>query len=124
MYYLPVIVTLSTGEKITFKERFTHKMQKAIFRAVNNGVSWKQNVETGEYEKDVPAENIEFQYEAVFPLIVERIEKDGKDALYSAEWLDEVLQTDYRALEDAVARIRNGDTTTDEEGKKNTKEGR
>jgi hypothetical protein len=75
VYHLPVIVTLSTGETVTLKDRFTHKMHKALFQAINKGVSWKQNVESGEYEKEVPAENIEFQYEALFPTIIEKIER-------------------------------------------------
>lgn len=113
-------VTLSTGEVVTFRIRFTHGMQKALFRAVNKDVAWKMNAETGEYEKEVPAENIELQYEAVLPLVIEKIEKDGKAVLFSAEWMDDLLQEDYRRLEEAVASIRIGKLVEDESGKKKT----
>lgn len=111
-------VTLSTGEKVYFKDRFTHGMHRAMFKAVNKGVTWKQSLETGEYEKEIPAENVELQYEAVFPLVVERIE-GGKTPHFTEEWMDDLSQADYRSLEEGVAQIKLGNTVTDEAGKKN-----
>jgi len=117
-----VTIILSTGETLTLKDRFTHKMHKALFQAINKGVSWKQNIDTGDYEKEVPAENIEFQYEALFPLIIDKIEKGGTPVPYSQEWLDELSQEDFRKIEQAAVTIRNGEII-EAEGKKNTAKG-
>jgi hypothetical protein len=110
-------LTLSTGEQVTLRDRFTHGMHKELFRAINKGVSWKMNTETGEYEKEVPAENIEFQYEAVLPLMIEKIEKEGKQVPLSPEWVQELLEADYMLLEAAAAQIKIG-KVVEEDGKK------
>lgn len=103
-----MLVTLSTGEKVTFKDRFTHRMHKALFSALNKGSVYKVNAETGAYEKEILAENIEFQYEPVFPLIIEKIEKSGKEIPYTPEWLEDLLQIDYVELENAAATVKMG----------------
>lgn len=111
---MPKIVTLSTGEKVHLKEKFTHRMHKELFAALNKGVVWRQSVETGEFEKEIPAVNIETQYEAVFPLLVDKVvTKDGKEQPYSQDWLDDLLQADYKLLEAAASEVREGPVTTD-----------
>lgn len=104
-------LTLTTGEKITIKERFTHKMHRELFKSLNRGVVWKQNIDTGEYEKELPAENIELQYESVFPLMIEGV-------AVTPEWMDELLQEDYRAIEEAIAKVRTGLVVKTDEGEK------
>ncbi len=112
-----MIVTLSTGEKVQFKTVFTHAMHKALYEAVNKGVVWKQDAETGDFVKEVPATQMEFQYESVMSLVIEKIEKDGKEVAYSDAWLNELPQKDFAKLEEAVTELRKGDP---EKGKKNS----
>lgn len=112
------IVQLSTGEKVHIKDRFTHKMHRELFKALNRGVNWKQDAETGEFTKELPAENIELQYEAVMPLVIEKIEKGGATVAFSPDWLDELDQPDYRRIEEAIAAVRVGPTAQSESGEK------
>jgi len=110
------LLTLSDGTKVHLREKFTHKMHRELFAALNKGVVWKQNLDSGEYEKELPAVNIEMQYEAVFPLLVERIETGGKEIAYTTDWLDDLLQADYRLLEEAAQEVRTGPPLKDENG--------
>lgn len=115
---MPKIVSLSDSTKVHLRDRFTHKMHKELFAALNKGVVWKQSLESGDYEKEMPALNIEMQYESVLPMLTEKIvTRDGKEVPYSQEWLDDLLQGDYRLLEEAATEIRLGPALTDGEGK-------
>ena len=94
-------------------------MHREQVRALNKGVFWKLNPESGDYEKEVPAENFDAQYESVIPLLVEKIEGPGSTAIdCTPDWLDSLPQDDYLKLEMAVLGVKNGPTAEDEMGKK------
>jgi hypothetical protein len=115
-------ITLSTGDIVHFKDRYTHAMHKAVFAAVNEGVIWQQDAVSGEYKKDIPPGNIEFQYDAVYPLAILKIVKDGKELVYSEEWLNDLPQEDVGKLETAMTALRRGGKSNEEkeeERKKN-----
>ena len=109
-------ITLSDSTKVYIRDKFTHKMHKVIFAALNKGVVWKQDLESGEFQKELPAVNIEMQYEAVFEILIEKIEKDKKEVAYTTDWLDDLLQADYRLLEEAAQEVRTGPPLKDENG--------
>lgn len=110
-------ITLKSGEIVTFKEKFNHGLHKLLFKAINKDVYWEQNTTTGEYERRVPAENIEYQYEAVLPHLIEKIEKDDQTVECTATWIDNLDQDDWLKLEQAAINIKNG-KTIEVEGKK------
>ena len=112
------VVVLSSGAKVHFRTLFSHKMHREQVRALNEGVFWELNPDTGNYEKKVPAENMDAQYEAVLPLVIEKIEQGGKDVECTTEWLDGLPQDDYFKLEVALLEIKNGPMTQDGSGEK------
>lgn len=121
---MPKSITLSDSTKVHLREKFTHKMHKVLFTALNKGVVWKQDLDSGEFQKELPAINIELQYEAIFELLIEKItDKSGKEVAYSHEWLDDLSQADYRLLEEAAALVRFGPPLKDEDGQPVTGEG-
>jgi hypothetical protein len=96
---MPKVIKLSTEEKVHLKEKWTHKLQKTF------------DAELFRDSEKLRPENIVAAYEAVLPLVVERIEPDRP---YGQQWLDELPQDDYKLLVAAV----DGISVTDA-GKKN-----
>lgn len=99
-------VTLSTGEIVTLRARFTRAVYKAFFRAQNKDVKWTQNLMSGDWEKSVSPESIEFAFEAVMPLVIEKIELDGRTYQVSPDWIEDMLQEDYNAIERKFNELR------------------
>lgn len=96
-----MIVSLSSGEKVHLKEKWTHRLQKTF------------DARLFQDAEKLKAENIVAAYEAVYPLVIERIEPDKP---YSQAWLDDLPEADYKLLRDAVDSVSALD---DAAGKKN-----
>jgi hypothetical protein len=84
------IVSLSNGQTVTIKDAWTHKCEKAF------------NMKLYPDEQPLTVERIYQSFEAVFPLLIEKIEKDGGSLPYSLEWLEGLNEMDYRMVRDAV----------------------
>lgn len=87
---MPKSVSLSTGEKVSLREKWTHKLQK-IF-----------NEKLFKDEDKLRSQYIVAAYEAVLPLVIDKIEPEKP---YTQEWLDELPQDDYKLLVKAVDEI-------------------
>lgn len=88
-----MIVTLSSGEKVHLKDKWTHKLQKLFETTLlpDNG--------------PLIGKNIYAAYEAVLPYLVERIEGTSGDVPYGQAWLDECDPGDYKLLVKAIDGI-------------------
>jgi hypothetical protein len=86
-------VKLSDGTQVTLKDVWTHAMQKAFDLTVF--------AET----RDVTAKGLYAGWEAVFPMVIEKIEKGGQVTLYGPDWLGGIAEDDYRKLRAAADGI-------------------
>lgn len=111
---MPTLITLSSGEKVHLKDRWTHKADKEFNRALWKGVFIEQNDATGESSRKMPAENLVLAYEAVMPYLIERIERNGSDVAFSEAWLDELDRDDYQKLKEAVDGVGRTDKASRE----------
>jgi hypothetical protein len=100
-------VTLSTKEVVTLGP-WKRKAAKVFHQTINKNVFYMQNIESGKIDqvKKIPVENYDAAYEAVMPILVDRIEKDGGTLPFSQGWLDDLEERDYDALEAAVSELK------------------
>jgi hypothetical protein len=85
-------VSLSDGTRITLMPDWTHAMQKAFNHAI-----------FAESER-VTGQGTDAAGKAVFPPVIEAMEKGGKPLPYSLDWLDGLLKADYQTLYSAGRR--------------------
>ena len=100
-------VTLSSGEVVTLRA-WKRKADKAYTRALKQGVFYRRDAETGDLNvfEEVPANNFDTAWEAVLPLMIERIERDGSEIPFSQSWLDGLDPGDGEKLEAALLEIK------------------
>jgi len=113
-----MIVTLSIGDKVYFSEVWTHGCERALEKVRDEGVIIRENLDDGTWVKEIPSENFNRAYEAVFPTIIEKIVREGKDNQYSEAWLNEIPERDYEKLKAHIVALRSSQDT--EEREKNT----
>jgi hypothetical protein len=115
-------VTLSTGEQITIKDKFTHEASLILSNARNKGVVDKEYTDINEKGEEVvrmvrerPVVNYD---EAGHAILLYMIEKVG-DQPVTRQWLGELSEPDYELLYQAVVDIRKQSREAAAKGKKN-----
>lgn len=110
-------VTLSTKEIVHFGP-WKRKAARLFKQTLEKGVCYRQDMTTGQFDnvKEIPTENFDNAYEAVLPILVQRIEGAGGDVAYTQHWLDDLSEPDYQKLEGAVSELK---LASREEGEKN-----
>lgn len=113
-------VTLSTGEVVHLRDTYTHKADREFNRAINQGVTWVEDPETGKYKPShQPLENFALAVEASLLCLILRVtDATGAEVAPSQAWLDDLKQQDYERLAESEAAMRQG--VDKEKGKKNS----
>lgn len=113
-----IMLTLNTGEKVHFKEKYTHGAERVWLASFQKGVHVDRDLATGNMQpvEQVPSENLWHAYEAILPHIVLKIEMDGREFSCTQEWLNGLSEHDYQRLEDAARDFRT--SASSPEGKK------
>jgi len=95
---------LSDGHTITLADHWTHDMEKAFDLALfRDGPT-------------VTAEGVYRAWEAVFPMVIAKVQKGAQEVPYSLDWLGKLFEKDYKALRAAVDAI---DADAESAGEKN-----
>jgi hypothetical protein len=93
-------------------------MECAFKETLSKGMTLKQNGAEVIVE-DIKADAFERSIGAVLALLVEKIMKDAKELAFTADWLLDLLEKDFLALQDYVAAVRGENEAQKEAGKKN-----
>lgn len=110
-------LTLSTGHAVHLKPGYTHRMEVAFKEAVGQSLVLRQEGDTVVADK-IQADVLDRVAEAVLPLLVERITKDGQDVLFSRDWLLDLPEEDFALLRERVLALRAESEARQGEGKK------
>ena len=107
VYTAAVQVTLSSGDTVHLRA-WKRKAEKAYNRALKEGLFYRRNPETGDLDQfeAVPANNFDLAWEAVLPLMVERIERGGAEVPYSEAWRDDLDPGDSEKIEAAILQLK------------------
>ena len=95
-------VTLSTGEVVHFKEKFTHGADKAWAKAFADGVYYEGEGSIGK----VPTGNLALAYEAAMPFAIEKVVIGSSEQPCTVEWLEGITVKDYNDLYLEVVKMR------------------
>lgn len=117
------VISLSTGETVKIKDKWTHKAAKTYMLALNKDVDLTYKFDgTGYAEKKIPAQNLELAYEEVMPFMIDEISQDSSRIHFTKGWLDDLTERDYGLIEQSLIELRaSAEDTTERE--KNTGEG-
>jgi hypothetical protein len=112
-------VTLPVSKQVVTLKPWKRKAGKLFYKTINKDVFYVQDLGTGQIEqvKKIPVENYDAAYEAVMPILIERIEQNGTEIPFSQAWLDDLEERDYDALEAEVSALK---LSAREAGEKNT----
>jgi hypothetical protein len=100
------LVTLSTGEEVHFKEKFTHKAEKVYFNTLNKGAVEKEYLDDGKVVREYPVQNASEAIEAAILCMIERVRKADQEFAASPDWIGELSEQDYDLLATALVEIR------------------
>lgn len=100
-------VKLTSGETVHFKP-WKRKAQRLFKATLKEGVFLRRDLDTGKLSpvEEIPAGNFDRAYEAVLPIVIEKVERDGGEVPFSEAWLNELEGTDYDLLERAVYELK------------------
>lgn len=88
---------LSDGTKVTFKQDWTHGMQKAFDLAIFQ-------------ESDqITAKGLYRAWEVTFPMVIASVEKNGNPVEYTTEWLEALPEKDYKLLRTEADKLAAAD---------------
>jgi len=106
--YTPAMqVTLSSGEVVHLRPLEAEGRQ-GVYPRPQAGLllpQGRRDRRPGHYE-EVPANNFDLAWDAVLPLMVERVEKDGTGSPYTDAWRDDLDPGDSDKLEGAILEIK------------------
>lgn len=107
MYTSLVQITLSSKEVVTFGP-WKRKAAKVFAHALKQGVVFRRHIDTGDMEttEEIPVNNFSLAYEAVLPVLIERIDRNGESVPFTEVWRDDLEPRDYDALEAAVYQLK------------------
>src|ERR1051326_842882 len=114
----PKIVTVSDGQKVTFKPCFTHKAERAFNEEMSRDVMFERGDDGRLVAKKVPELNFDRAAEAALLVMIHSIEKGAETLECTRDWLDNLPERDYKKLTTVLAEIKNEADTKIEEGKK------
>ncbi len=115
------IITLSTGEEVTFRPDFTHDAETIYCEARERGVVDKEYIENGELKivRERPVKNYADAIRETLLYMIASVKNGESESKPNREWLGGMALPDYLDLAEALAYVR---TETDERiaaGKKN-----
>src|SRR4051794_25465341 len=93
-----MIVTLSDGTVVTFKDYYTHKAENILNDELERDVVLEPDEEGYLRKKRVPAANVRRAYEAVLPYLIESPQ-------VTQPWLEGLRREDYGLLYQAALDI-------------------
>ena len=110
--------TLSTGHTVHLRDQYTHRMECAFKEALTKGMQLRES--GGEViVNDIKADALDRAVEAVFALLVDKIEKNGEPVPYSTDWLMDLPEKDFLHIKRKVDDIRSENEDKKALGKKN-----
>lgn len=130
------MLTLSDGSVVTFRPHYTHRADREYNAIIMDGVTFTTEMvkdkdgnpvideETGQpVEKTVPhgmkAENANKANEALIKALIQSVERDKKTVFHDAEWLDNLPEEDFKALQKFAEGMKQAvDDKKKEEAKK------
>jgi hypothetical protein len=115
----PKVVTLSSGEIVTFKPYFNHGADFEFYRFIREEMKKAEEAGMVKEGKGIPTFVYLAACEGTLPLLIERIVQNGQDVPYTKSWLDGLHPKDYDLLSEAFVALRDELTARDEAGKKN-----
>lgn len=114
-----MIVKLSTHE-VELKEELTWGEEEELQSIIRGGVQIKdfdQSTKKGDIQID-PSITTAAKYKTFELCIKKIIDAEGNEVKYSKEWIYNLSRVDGNKLMDAVDKVTNPDTETEEEEKK------
>lgn len=114
------IVDLSTGEKATFRDSFTHADELVFSAGKRKGVFERRAIQPdGSVAIERTPDNIDAAIHDTLLVLIDSVEKDGESRKPTDEWLKSLKEPDYEALVVAFAAVRTESRQAIEAGKKN-----
>jgi hypothetical protein len=90
-------VTLSTGEQVNLKDFVPHKAETAFWDAIRALKKAEEAVTVFLYNRGL---------EAMLPHLITSVVKDGQSFQPDAKWIGDLIEKDYKLLEEAAGKIR------------------
>jgi hypothetical protein len=115
------IVSLSTGDEVTFRPHFTHRAQTIWSAARERGVVDREYLEGAETKvvRERPITNYGDAIEETLLYMIEKVKHGEAETEPSREWLWGLPEPDYAALAEAMGQVRKDTQESIAAGKKN-----
>jgi hypothetical protein len=113
-------VTLSTGEEVCLREKFTHGDEVVFSAGKRKGVTERRVVQPdGTIATERTPDNLDAAIEDTLLVLIESVKGADGDRKPTLDWLRGLLVRDFEELVMAFAEIRKASAEAVEAGKKN-----
>lgn len=116
---MPRMVELSTGEKVTFRERFTHADELVYSKGLRKGVVIRRYVEDGKEVIEHTPDNQDAALHDTLLVLIDTVKNGEDERKPTEEWLKGLSEPDYADLAEQLVVIRTESRAKSLEGKKN-----